>query len=243
MIRKIVLLFLKEFAVARVSFILVVIGFVAMLFPFMVIERSLVLPMLIFPFFFTNTGLQIDENNRGESLLCSLPLKRNLLVWARYLLALFFIIVSFLLALITAWLVKHIFPVVAFEPKTLFSLPHIYLWLFPLILMLSVYLPFYFRFGYAKGLFIGLTGSAIVMTAVMGVLYLAISLFTGSWSLLADFPENVKPQVFDYLKALLARTINTMGLDTFLLLLTATAALLFLASLSISLKLFKTRDL
>jgi ABC-2 type transport system permease protein len=241
--RKILLLFLKEFAVARVSFILVVIGFVAMLFPFMVIERSLVLPMLIFPFFFTNTGLQIDENNRGETLLCSLPLRRHLLVRARYLLALFFIIASFLLTLITAWLVKYIFPVAAFEPRTLFSLSHIYSWLFPLILMLSVYLPFYFRFGYVKGLFIGLTGWAIVITTVMGILYLAISLFTGSWSLLADFPGNVKPQIFDYLKAILARTINTMGLDTFLLLLTATAALLFLTSFLISLKLFKTRDL
>lgn len=243
MVRKIGLLIAKEFAVARISFVLVVTGFVSMLFPFMIIERSLILPMLIFPFFFTNTGVQIDENNRGEILLCSLPLNRYLLVLVRYLLALVFIITSFLLALVTAWLIKQIFPVASIEPQTLLTLPHIYSWLFPLVMALSVYLPFYFRFGYVKGLFIGLTGWVIVMTVVTGIIFLIISLITGSWSLLENFQENVKPRIFDYFEAILAGAVDTMGLDSFLLLLTAVAFIFFFTSLLVSLKLFSKRDL
>lgn len=79
----------------------------------------------------------LDDKFKTDSLFCSLPLKRNTIVISRYLSALAIILVVILLFNIVSYI----------RAKEIMTFRDTFLVLFYLVLFLSVFFPFYFRFG------------------------------------------------------------------------------------------------
>jgi len=89
-------------------------------------------------FYLLAAALAMDDRNNLDSLYCSLPLKRSIIVIARY--AFSFLIIS--AGLLLSWLASHV------APGQPLSLRAVFLTLLGAVFFLAVFFPLNYRFGF-----------------------------------------------------------------------------------------------
>jgi len=114
----------------------------------------------------------VEDIRRLEPFLCSLPVKRRQVVGARYLSAGLIVMASLIVMEAAAPLVSTVFEIEGARPDILLSPAGALSFLLPLILLLSLFLPLYFRLGLGKALSI----LPIVILALSALLGAAIRL-------------------------------------------------------------------
>ncbi len=109
---------------------------------------------------FIRHSMVLDDKYKTDSLYCSLPLKRSVIVFSRYLSAL----------LVTLAVTAFIFIISYLHGKDIMTYKAAFLVLFYLVLFFSVFFPFYFRFGTQMRTDLGYISIAVFMLFFMIVL-------------------------------------------------------------------------
>ena len=243
MTRQLFLILNKDMSVSRTGSGLMLIVFLALIFPSVLIEGSLLIPMIFIPFFLSINGLQIDDAHGGERLLCSLPVARSTIVWTRYLSSLAYTILCFALALFTGWVITVIFPHVQFHWTEQLTWPRIHAWLVPLSLILSCFFPAYFKWGYVKGFLIAGISTAVISALTAGIFFIMASHLGGPGNPDIPVPKSGRTGIVNLFLHNMGRFVDRMGLSGFLTLITVLMVLLLISSILVSLRVFKNRDL
>ncbi len=183
-----------------------------------------------------------EEQNRTEMLYASLPLDRRTVVRGRYLLSGLVLLggaaVIFGSAALILSLVKN--PAYDKALSPLLSFDGVAGFLFAAVLLLSVYLPLYYRFGLGKG-----------NIAYLGVLF-GLLLALAGLERIASGPLRIIPPFLaaDFLKdpgkgtiGLIATVRGALGLPLFFVVIVATLGLLAAVSLRISIRLYRGKEL
>lgn len=171
---------------------------------------------------FVNKALYEDEKNNTLRLLVSLPLKRDVIVYGRYLsTAIFIIVLSLLMFLLSVF--TDLIAYSAYEPAILIILAATSA---VMVLMLAIYLPLAFKLGYIRA------------AGINRFLFLGVFAFFGAVSFaLTGVMKGKSPDYFQKLD------MSLSGLNPALILvvLIIFSLLVFLLSMAISVKLFRKR--
>ncbi len=95
-----------------------------------------------------------DEKLRGDMLKCSLPVTRRRIVSARYVLTYFVMFSGLIIWLTVAYIINLIFPDAPGDINRILSVRTVVIYLFAVILFMSVFLPARFLVGAVWGLII-----------------------------------------------------------------------------------------
>ncbi|OGD26293.1 MAG: hypothetical protein A2Y56_13340 [Candidatus Aminicenantes bacterium RBG_13_63_10] len=189
-------------------------------------------------------AMPIVEDKWGlESFLCSLPVKRSAVVGARYLSAGLTLLVCLAVYLSTAPLLAKLFSIEATQPDIFLTPAGALAFLLPMIFVLSLFLPLYFRLGLSKG-FLALTVACLGLFILLtGAVRLASRLLRRPVSEL--FPVDMEVMFVPYkplvpLFSELKEALGTFGLSALLLALFGGMVAL---SLSLSIRGFMKREL
>jgi ABC-type transport system involved in multi-copper enzyme maturation permease subunit len=208
-----------------------------------VMEHLYVLPGFYFIWVVAASFVQSEEKNKTDQLYCSLPVKRSTIVAARYggVLVAYLLVTVFSLAMILFIKLANFEGVVL--PSPLVTLPMVAAPLAPVAFFFAFGMPFYFRYGYNKGMVIGFFIMAGLTTL-------------GSWILDLVIKGLAEPEVWQALNAKihLARPFNLImggvmraslyfGGGTFLLGASLVTAVLTFFSYRLSLKLYNNKDI
>lgn len=97
-------------------------------------------------YLFIQTGLVIDDKNKTELVFNSLPINRKEIVLAKYISSFLASLVNLLIITVIGLLLSTVFV----EKIRIISYSDIIISLASVWLLIALYLPFYFRFGYIK---------------------------------------------------------------------------------------------
>ena len=178
-----------------------------------------------------------EDNYRTDELFCSLPVKRPVIVTARFLVSLVIVLAATVLGFIvfhTALLFTD------FYPRFLEIKPGVFIFLFPIILLISAYFPLYFRNGHRPGVEVSFTLAFITAALWLGMLYIVVSVVSGSWQLPSE--AGVKLVLVSQALAVINKSIAVFGLRVFHLVLLLTMVLLLLLSFTLSLGFYSRRE-
>jgi len=133
----------------------------------MVVGLGVVVGLLLVPLF-------IEDRYRTEALYCSLPLKRSTIVRARYLLSGFVFAAGTILMFAYGYFANSVFKMklIKINLEALRTLEGMLGFLFAAMFLISIFFPFYFRFGLAKGV-------VVFTTIIMGLIIALAALFPG----------------------------------------------------------------
>ncbi len=151
---------------------------------FIVKTRGYPIPFLIISLILASIPIGIDEKNKTENLFVSLPVKRSTIVIARYIYILLVIAVVITVAYFSRRALNTLFPA-DFEQAVSFN--NLLSAQLPVMLLMSLTCPFYFRYGShletgirVIAIFISVTvGSIILLTVIwnnLGIVLFSIKL-------------------------------------------------------------------
>jgi len=221
-------LILKDFAVQKNSiktyvFIALFLG----LFFSLNEQQQMAIPMISMPIIygFINRALYEDERNNTLRLLVSLPIRKEILVYARYITAAivtvgtfaFFMLVNYLFVLSGVW-----------EEGTGIDAAAALAVVLVFIILLSIYLPLAYKHGYIKAaninrfIFIGIFG----LSTVAALAFKKVS-------------ENTPPPFISRIEGILSSTSPY----TIMILAIAFTIAVYFISMELSIKFFKKRNL
>lgn len=128
----------------------------------------------------------MDDKSKADVMLNSLPLSRSTIVGAKYLMVLIYVLFAIAIYIVTAWVIGLLNVIPNMNRVNMEGFAEAF---FASLFMPSIYLPFYFKFGYIKSriwnfvlLFIMLIGIS-ASDAAVGI---KISSFQGTSSLSDD---------------------------------------------------------
>ncbi|UCH96413.1 MAG: ABC-2 transporter permease [Candidatus Aminicenantes bacterium] len=207
------------------------------------IEHAVVLPLVIFALVYISTISQTEERNRTDALYCSLPVKKSTVVYSRYLAALFtFVGVATVCFLVFSFI----------ESLELLNRPVIFppisgSQLFTVTILVALFVagvfPFFFKYGFTKGLLLGAVAILLVSAVFIGILYAVISM-KGKTTLLEVVMANTElPWIFRFSTGVFIQVGVLMGKLNFQLLIGIMTIILVLVSVRASLKLYDNKDL
>lgn len=137
-------LILKDFLIQKKTFLFSV--FAILLFT--IIDSSILMTYFVtITYIWIMTACAIDDKNKADYMLNSLPIKRETIVLARYLSVFIFSGISFIIYIFINNIVSLFNISLSFRPLTFLDF---LLALTAIVFLSCLYLPFYFKFGYSK---------------------------------------------------------------------------------------------
>jgi hypothetical protein len=213
--------------------------FVGMIF---LVEHTVVFPLVLLGFLYISSVSKTEEKSRTDVLYCSLPVKKSTIVYSRYLAALF----TFVGVVAVCFLVFSIIESLDFPGRTVIFPPISAQQLFTVTIFVALFVsgffPLYFKYGYMKGQLLGAAAIALVSTAFMGVLYVAVSLSGETAILDAVMSKTELPWMFRFFMGVFAQAEILMGnlnLQAFIGIMTA---VLVFVSVRGSVKIYNNKD-
>ena len=231
--RQVIRIAIKDFQIQVKSILsYLIIGFV-MIIVFSLInllQKQTVFAMLAFAMLygFVNKALYEDERNNTLRLLAAMPVKRDVIVYARYLSTVaFMLVLCMVIILITRFadLTVHSTaePLVAIIIACIFMV---------FVVMLSVYLPLAFKFGYIKAA--GINRFVLLgMFAVVG----------GGTAAFAAVFNNKEPSDFPQKLKALDATLTSMDPAVLFAIIAVLVLIVYFGSLCLSIRFFRKRVL
>lgn len=234
----------KDFTCNKGTGLLVVAVYLLWISLIIAIENKFTPIMVIFPIFMIDALKRFEDRYKIEVLFCSLPVKRSSLVAAKYLSSLLIIIITALVSYLSVLLLDTLWPMVLQGADEMVTAPQVFFILFIYGLFTAVSFLIYSRFGYPGyplGIIIDVL--ATLMTAMMtwGLLYLITSLVSGSWGLEQYGGE--AGLVEGFFNGVTGKTVALLGEDVFFVLMGFWMVALIFASISLSVKFYRKRDL
>ena len=109
---------------------------------------SFLIASIVIPYLLLQTAVVYEDMNKTEIVLNSLPIKKEKIVLARYLTIFIYLLISILCYSILTFLMNLFNLPLAGEPVSLAGIVVIFV---GIGIIVSIYLPIFFRYGYIKG--------------------------------------------------------------------------------------------
>lgn len=208
-----------------------------------ILEQAYILPGFYFIWVVAATFLQTEEKFKTDPLYCSLPVKREQIVLARYgaVLLAFLLVTVFSLATILVIKLSNFEGVTL--PVPLITIETIIAPLLPVSFFFSFGLPFYFLWGYNRGMIFG----TVLMAVLTGLGSWLMDLIVKSlaepetWQALVGKVKLARP--FNLLLGGIVRAYSYFGERSFVIGFGLVTAVLVFFSYRYSLKLFLKKDI
>lgn len=184
---------------------------------------------IIFCWILITLMMKTEDECRIDSLHCSLPIRRWDIVISRFLVSLGIILAAILIGLFVLR-ISSIFSAAGIYPEKILITKNIFFVLFPILLLVSIYFPLYFRYGHQPGIQVSCyTGSLIITAAWVAILYTMVSIASGSWQIRSGI-------------AIIKKSIAVFGIQFFRMYLFVPMALLIFSSFILSMKWYSKRE-
>jgi hypothetical protein len=207
---------------------------------FFLLERQVIEPTL-FIFIVTLILMYTDEKYKTGSLYCSLPVKRSVIVLARYVSLLFIILAGIGLVVLFTFLLKKVWPIGFPPPPEGWALINWFNVLFPLALIFSIFFPLYFKFGYSKGVIWGFISVAVLGFLLVGLFYVIVSIKSGSWGF-AQYTAGKENLVLAFITGVMGQVVGIFGKQNLLTFLSLLIIPLVYVSIMLSVKFYSKRE-
>jgi ABC-2 type transport system permease protein len=113
--------------------------------------------------------LILEDMGKTDQTLCSVPLARATIVYARYLYSMMFIILGTLFCIAYAYCLSLLSGFAGIDWLPPFSVPASLLTFYMLFLLVMIHLPFYFRYGLLKGTMVHLFILLALLFAILAI--------------------------------------------------------------------------
>lgn len=204
----------------------------------------IVMPIHLFNFIFCwiliTLMMKTEDECRSDSLYCSLPIRRWNIVISRFIVSLGIILAAVLTGLLILE-ISSIFSVAGFYPEKLRITQNIFFLLFPIVIMISIFFPLYFRYGHQPGVHASCyIASFIVFIFWVGLLYVVASIASGSWQI--DISMGSRYLLIHGTLAIMKKSVGIFGLQGFYMYLVVTMVLFIVISFILSIKFYTRRE-
>ena len=204
----------------------------------------IMMPIYLFNFIFCwiliTLMMKAEDEYRIDSLYCILPIRRRDIVISRFLVSLGIILAAILIGLFVLG-ISSIFSVASFYPETLRLTQNIFYLLFPIILMISIFFPLYSRYGHQPGIHVSCyTAFFIVFFLWVGLLYVIVSIASGSWQIGIDV--GMRFLLIHGTLAIIKKSVGIFGLQGFYMYLVVSMVLFIVISFMLSMKSYTRRE-
>ncbi|MCP5048793.1 MAG: ABC-2 transporter permease [bacterium] len=207
------------------------------------IKHNVFLPLVIFSLWYISSISKTEEKNRTDALYCSLPVKKSTIVYSRYLAALF----TFVGVAAACFLVFSIIESLQLPGRTVtfppISAPQLFNVTIPVALFVAGVFPFFFKYGYTKGLLLGAVVITLASAAFIGILYAVVSR-SGKTALLDAVMANTELSwISRFSMGVFVQAGALMGKLNFQVLIGIVTIILVFVSVRVSVKFYNNRDL
>ena len=204
----------------------------------------MVMPIHLFNFIFSwiliSLMMKTEDECRSDSLYCSLPIRRWNIVISRFIVSLGIILAAILIGLFVLR-ISSIFSVAGFYPEKLRITQNIFFLLFPIVLMISIFFPLYFRYGHQPGMhFSCYIVFFVVLAFWVGLLYIVVSIASGSWQI--DISMGSSYLLIYGTLAIMKKSVDIFGLQGFYMYVLVTMVLFMVISFILSIKFYTRRE-
>ncbi len=206
------------------------------------IEHSTVFMVFIFTMVYISSFMQTEDKNKSDILYSSLPVKRTSIVYSRYISALILFVGIFLLSFLACSIIDGIdFPgrTGSYPVITVTGFSSIVI---PIAVLVAGIFPFYFKYGYMKGLLLGTAASSVLSAAIVGILYVIIAINGNTTLLDAVMGKSDQAWITRFILGVFGQMTALMGKQNFLIFLSIVTIILVIASVKVSIKLYNNRD-
>jgi ABC-2 type transport system permease protein len=228
MLRQIIKFSVKDFAIQKKSILSYMIVGMILISTFTILnitDKQMIFAITAFSIIygFVNKALYEDEKNNTLRLIVSLPIKREIIVYARYLST------GLVMVLTTVVLlgISSLIPASQMSQSSSLTGIMCIMIILVFIIMLSIYLPLAFKLGYIKAANIN-RFIFVAIFAFFGAIAAALGgLFKGK------APENITN---------LDNFLSSLDLNTILTIAIASVLIIYLVSMRVSISLFRKRN-
>lgn len=143
-------LMLKDILLLKKTIAFSALYLVFMLFVFASLDNAasvFVICMVAITYMLTVSGCALDDKNKADVILNSLPLSRSVIVGARYLMVFVYVIFAVIIYILATRVVGMMHLIPSLHPVSLEEVLGAFL---SISFLASIYLPLYFKFGYIK---------------------------------------------------------------------------------------------
>jgi ABC-2 type transport system permease protein len=233
MMKQVLRIAIKDFQIQLRSILYYLFAGLVLIVMFSIIgltQKQMVYSVAVFAILygFVNKALYEDEKNNTLRLLASMPVKRDIIVYARYLSTFVLIIVLY----ISIWSFSMISDILTIEHTDNVTFIMVVSLFMLFTVMLSIYLPLAFKLGYIKA-------AGINRFVFLGL----FALIGGVISVLAGVLENKQDSGISRKLAALDVTLSSMNIMVIFGCIILFALIVYLISMRISIKFFKKREL
>lgn len=204
----------------------------------------IVLPIHLLSFIFCwiliTLMMKTEDECQNDSLYCSLPIIRRDIVISRFLVSLGIILAAILVGLFVLG-ISSIFSVSGFYPEKLRITQNIFYLLFPIILMISIFFPLFFRYGHQPGIQVSCyTAFFIVFFLWVGIMYVIVSIASGSWQIGIGMGRRFF--LIHGTLAIIKKSLGIFGFQGFSMYLVVTMVFFIVISFIVSMKSYARRE-
>lgn len=206
-------------------------------------EHMVVFPVVLLGLLYISSVSKTEEKSRIDALYCSLPVKKSTIIYSRYLAALF----TFVAVVAVCFLVFSIIESLGLPGRTVIFPPisarQFFTVTIIIVLFVSGFFPYYFKYNYMKGQLLGVTAITLVSAAFVGVLYAIVSLIGKTAILEAVMTKTEIPWIPRFFIGVFAQAEALMGSLNFLVLIGIATLILAFVSVRVSVKFYNNKDL
>lgn len=238
-VSSVIKLMLKDIKAVKIFFIIIIPLYLLYALQFFSFNLAYIFTNIIYTFFLAMGITIIDYKYNTDQLFLSLPLKRATIVIAKYTTSYIGILLGTTFCFIYGYLLDFIIIPGEVNFDSYLILQGILPYLFILLFFISLFYPYYFRFGIGKGL-IAFIISILCFTSVIILLLWGVSSITNSMGFVVELKELRNPGLL-VLNAFIV-VHNYIGSFLFIsFMILAMAGISFL-SIHLSIKFYKQRE-
>ena len=206
-------------------------------------DHTVIFPLGALGILYILSFSKTEEKNRSNILYCSLPIKKSTIVYSSYLAVLFILWGVITVCFLVFSIIESLdLPgrTVTFSPISIQQLFTVTIFI---ALFASGFFPFYFKYGYMKGQFLGAAALILVSIAFLGFLYIVVSLSGKTTILDAVMAKTELPWLSLFSIGVFAQAENIMGKLSLQALIGIVTVILVFVSIRVSVKFYMKRDL
>ena len=207
------------------------------------IEHTILFMVFFFTIIFISSLIQNEEKNHTDILYRSLPVRSSSIVYSRYIAALVVLAGVFVPVFLVCSLIEALDIPGRTGSSPVITVTGFFTIVVPIAVLVAGIFPFYFKYGYVKGMMLGSVASILAIGTLVGILYIIFSLSGQTGILTAIMAKTDNYWIVRFLMGVFAQAATLMGKEFFLVFISIVTVIFLAVSVKVSVKFYKNRDL
>ncbi len=207
------------------------------------IEHTILFMVFFFTTIFISSLIQNEEKNHTDILYRSLPVQSSSIVYSRYIAALVVLAGVFVPVFLACSLIEALDIPGRTGSSPVITMTGFFTIVVPIAVLVAGIFPFYFKYGYVKGMMLGSVASILAIGTLAVILYIIFSLSGQTGILTAIMAKTDNYWTVRFLMGVFAQAATLMGKEFFLVFISIVTVILLAVSVKVSVKFYKNRDL